>query len=820
MEKTAIVTLYKDLGNDKGYVVAHHMVLEDGRLKKLNLDQRTEEFPKRGQVFIENGYNELCSKFDKEEPFLLRNCVQQDHEFTLYKSSGSYAQKLYPIIEGAPGIRQNFQFILPHVRAVFFSIQGGIQGPYAVHDEGLDREVSYLNEEWFSYSICRRNYTEIDPDIDPKYNSCIIRICPENEEDKDYTVFAPSLRQRFIHDVGVLLRTFPKERKELILDISQKELFEWGENTFKHVGDLKPELFEQIRPFFMESTESAHEVDRLMFDHYFHEIQKTVKWKEYLVAFTKNYLTEDEGQNFLTSFLERRKDRYISGFISQYKEEIEAAVSDKKNELELLEADILKMESDKDRLREEARENSKQELLSLTTEITDKRKELVGILDKINKGNDVTDLLSQTEELTREKLLLLDNIKDLESTLKLKQEDFQESSRQKIAELKPYFDLLNGINPSKSSDKSKWISEPVDVVDLKRFEGTLKDYVLLVHEELKQNKVMYPVLELANYLVAIQQNFLTIFAGHPGVGKTYTAEALSKISSPYSNFLSISVNRGWRSSKDLIGCFNPLTNQYQASKTGLYRKLRKHADEISDKGVSGMYRVVLDEANLSPMEHYWADMIKFSDDYERKLPVNDGENETFKLGEGIRFIGTINYDHTTEPLSARLIDRVPIITIEPIQHYDIDMVYRNNAEFSSSEIWEAESIHQLFVPELDEDADYVSYIKQIVNVMHDSKKGEQIIVSKRKYKKIMNYCALCWDLFYELKENDSDRIKAIDLAVIQFILPAINGHGNGYKEKLKSLREVCVELELERSSSRIKRILEKGEMFNNYNFFS
>lgn len=820
MSKSAIVTLYKDLGNDKGYVVAHHLIMEDGRLKKLNLDQRTEEFPKRGQVFIESGYDNLCELYDKEEPFLLENCQVQDHDFTIYKSTGANARKLYPIIDGAPGVRSYFQFVLPNVKAVFFAIQGSIQGPYQVQPSDEQNGKSFLDGQYYSYGIVKRNYAELDPNISTKYNACAIRINPVNEEDKDYTIFAPSLRQRFIHDINVLIETFPQERKDFLLEVSQKELYQWGESTFKHIDLGGKDILKQLKSFFLKSTESAHEVDRLMFEKYFREIEKTVKWKEYLVAFTKNYLEEDEGAAFLTSFLERRKEKYISDFVAEHKDEIEASLHSKKEELRHLDHELEQMKANKESLKKEAKESLSNSLKKVEDEIHEKSAELIQIVGKIKHGTEAAELESYAKQLKSDEEHLKESIHRLDKVLKARQEEYQQDTHMRIAELKPYIDLLNGITPNVKAPKAA-IGMPVEErAALVPFTGSLKDYVLHVREELIQNRVNYPVIELANYLVAIQQNFLTVFAGHPGVGKTYTAEALSKIVTHQENFLSISVNRGWRSSKDLIGCFNPLTNQYQASKTGLYRKLHKHAMEIQDMGMSALYRVVLDEANLSPMEHYWADMIKFSDDYERRLPINDGNHENFILGEGLRFIGTINYDHTTEPLSPRLIDRVPIITIDPIQHYEMDMVDRNNADFSSTKVWEAESIHRLFVPELNEDADYVRYIKQIVNVMHDSLKGEQIIVSKRKYKKILNYCALCWDLFYSFEEKESDQIRAIDLAVTQFILPSINGHGNAYKDKLNALREICVELELERSSMLIKRILEKGEMFNNYNFFS
>ena len=81
------------------------------------------------------------------------------------------------------------------------------------------------------------------------------------------------------------------------------------------------------------------------------------------------------------------------------------------------------------------------------------------------------------------------------------------------------------------------------------------------------------------------------------------------------------------------------------------------ADLVNGRKGEYGFIILLDEANLSPMEYYWSDFMNICDDLGPQSTVNLGENYVFGIPETLHFVATINNDHTTETLSPRLIDR-------------------------------------------------------------------------------------------------------------------------------------------------------------------
>ena len=108
----------------------------------------------------------------------------------------------------------------------------------------------------------------------------------------------------------------------------------------------------------------------------------------------------------------------------------------------------------------------------------------------------------------------------------------------------------------------------------------------------------------------------------------------------YSNrYAPISVGRGWTSSRDLMGYYNSLTQTYEQTQPKFTQCLETLTMESKTELKDSLYVVMLDEANLSQIEHYWADFIQISDEYNNAT-IRVGESKEYQLTEELRFLAT------------------------------------------------------------------------------------------------------------------------------------------------------------------------------------
>ena len=419
------------------------------------------------------------------------------------------------------------------------------------------------------------------------------------------------------------------------------------------------------------------------------------------------------------------------------------------------------------------------------------------------------------------------NIKDLKEEIKyyekqkghLKKEIellHSHDLKTKLAEIETYIDVLNGGEKIKSrfckleNDEKKLCHN----IQTREFKGSKRDFVNIVHEYLyKECGRDYSTDEIANILICIHNNFLTILTGPPGAGKTSVIHFLAESLGNSKNLLSLSTSRGWTSQRDILGYFNPLNKKYQKARTGLYNFISSSNDEF----VKFPRWVLLDEANLSPMEHYWADFLGMCDpEGNRRIETGaSDEDKCLEIPDSLRFIGTINNDHTTERLSPRLIDRAAIIKLVPKDFFSNSQKYNRNIPVSA---FTNETFESVFQESEDydfnnEEADIVKDIIKILKSESSEFEGAPIIIiSPRKYFAIKKYCSTANGVF--------EKETPLDFAISQHILPQIEGYGTGLVKRLTRLQEIHTNNGFNRSEKTLERIIYSGKQnHHSYSFF-
>jgi hypothetical protein len=467
----------------------------------------------------------------------------------------------------------------------------------------------------------------------------------------------------------------------------------------------------------------------------------------------------------------------------------------------------------------ESSEEDKLRISKLTQEAEELRAEL-GIRKEIEALKTERARLKEERDKAKDSYnqQLIDNNdlkKQFDSTLQAFNNKATQTAR--ILDSKLLDKILRGIGEEPAAEDiipfnaSLLHAEPMDCADIiKRVTDFIRNNA---HRDVTSNDV-------ANYLICITQGFITTFAGEPGTGKTslcnIIAKALGLVTDiPQRRFIDISVERGWSSHKDFIGYYNPLSKKMERSNSEVFDAFERMDSEYDcDRSRIAPFIILLDEANLSPIEHYWAAFLRncdFASVSNRSIPL--GGTKSFKLPEQLRFLATVNFDHTTEELSPRFLDRSWVIMLEPTRVDDeIDEDIKNNDDMVSFGAMKA-----AFCIREDDVIDEAMQNKW--NAIQKIFRDRSLQIMPRNLKMVKNYCAVgcrCMEC-----DTPATKFAPLDYALSQKILPTINGNGENYRMLIEDLLKECTGQNMPISVKhleRMKRVAENNMGF--YQFFS
>lgn len=332
----------------------------------------------------------------------------------------------------------------------------------------------------------------------------------------------------------------------------------------------------------------------------------------------------------------------------------------------------------------------------------------------------------------------------------------------------------------------------------------------------------YSKNELIDFYICLAQGYITTFAGLPGTGKTslcrLLAEGLGLGDEGLGRFVEVSVERGWTSYRDYVGYYNPLTRAEERSNPevfSLFERLGK--EDGADPASVAPGIVLLDEANLSPIEHYWAPFLKACDSFQTrtlKLPI--GGNRSLAVPRNARFLATVNYDHTTEELSPRFLDRSWVIMLNPDTVVETDEAQDEAAPVQGSP--QGAVSYAAFVRTFGRrrypktDAASESILSDVLQAC--AANGHP--VSPRSQGMIRGFVSAASELMDT--STAATQYDPIDFAVAQKILPSISGPRETQGDLLDALAKACSQLT--NSAALIQNMKAKGEASGYYQFFA
>ncbi|MFM1772993.1 MAG: hypothetical protein RLZZ71_2135 [Bacteroidota bacterium] len=318
------------------------------------------------------------------------------------------------------------------------------------------------------------------------------------------------------------------------------------------------------------------------------------------------------------------------------------------------------------------------------------------------------------------------------------------------------------------------------------------------------------------FLCSILTKPFVILTGLSGSGKTKLAQAFSMwISASKEQYAIIPVGADWTNREPLLGYPNSLVaNHYVKPDSGVLDiLLRAHENYIASKKVLSNckpYFLILDEMNLSHVERYFADFLSTMESGdaiklysgEKRFSDFDSLNNPIEaslipreilLPKNLFIIGTVNIDETTYMFSPKVLDRANTIEFR-ISETEMQSYFTNHSKLDMNQLLEdadanrgkgagsAEEFMKLAAREgitvnkKDHQETFIHFFTEL------QKAGAEF--GYRTANEITELIAYL--IHFELKVND-----AYDIAIIQKLLPKLNGSRSKLNKVIPPLLKLC-----------------------------
>lgn len=403
-------------------------------------------------------------------------------------------------------------------------------------------------------------------------------------------------------------------------------------------------------------------------------------------------------------------------------------------------------------------------------------------------------LLNKLIELSAEAQAVLKNEKEtiinLERDLSDRQKEFNERETKLDHESQEWLKILKRIQELKISEENNTNQELAELHNITDAEDLIKTLQTLIYHN-SDDDLIYDETIIEQFLRAIQSNTLVIFSGPSGTGKSSIVSAIGSAIKGAKVHM-IPVQSSWTDTQDLLGYFNPIDKCYVASPF-----MEALADAKQDS--ENLHLICLDEMNLAHVEYYFSEFLsareknhpsirlyskryfisakslinnmtdenKFEEKYMNAADLVDRYKYDFEIPSNVRFIGTINMDHTVKPLSPKVIDRSFIIELGHLERNErekIEKELKATVKVGAIDI----SLEEFSKPIHDEEI-IKNEAQKIMDLSHQLSAIPNAPLNSRGYKQLVGYLSRT----PEGTRTSDIKVKYIDQLISTKILPRI-----------------------------------------------
>lgn len=344
-------------------------------------------------------------------------------------------------------------------------------------------------------------------------------------------------------------------------------------------------------------------------------------------------------------------------------------------------------------------------------------------------------------------------------------------------------------------------------------EPTEADLLRLIDAHVASKGFTFGPLVVANYYIALKAKPFVILTGLSGTGKTrltrLVADAITDRNSD--QYLLLPVRPDWTDGTPLFGYHNLLTGKYQ--QTALTNLLSVAAQP---ENRARAFFVCLDEMNLARVEHYFADALSAMETDDGKILLHEGRFVT--LGPNVYLTGSVNQDEATFPFSRKVLDRANTLEFADVKLDSPGACAM--ARHSAPEIapLERQRLFQEGAVRTRSDAearltqiapDFAPRIIETLSELNARLTARGLHFGYRVRDEILRYAAASFTLDGGslLAPNPADNLQtALDLQVLQKVLPRIAGTDDTLSRLLRDLTTWSEEQGFGRSAAKLEKM--------------
>jgi hypothetical protein len=334
---------------------------------------------------------------------------------------------------------------------------------------------------------------------------------------------------------------------------------------------------------------------------------------------------------------------------------------------------------------------------------------------------------------------------------------------------------------------------------------TEEEFLYQFFRVVEERGFVFPEDDLINFHVCVKTGGLTVLAGLSGTGKSSLPRLYAEALGCRDEYLPIAVRPEWLDDRDLIGAFNPLAQRFEPASCGLVEHLIA-ADLDRRRGRGGIYLVCLDEMNLARVEHYFAQFLSVLElpPEARALTLFApglaqaadpyAPYQRLRLHDNVRFVGTVNIDETTHFFSPKVLDRCQVVAFgtpdlaAPRRERPVEILHGlQPVSWAAYEGW---------VRAASEPPASKAYFLSINDIL----KRSRLSFGFRPFDRILRYVASALPLLSE----DA----ACDFQLKQVVLPRLRATAPAFAETLQALTEAIPRSRFPRSADILGRIAE------------